>query len=473
MKYLKPNFLGLSFLILSVFVAPATAQNRPQTPQPPFPYQAEEVFFDNVTAGALLAGTLTLPLGEGPFPAAVLITGSGAQNRDEEVFGHRPFAVLADFLTRRGIAVLRYDDRGVFGSTGMFEGSTTEDFADDALAGVKYLKDRADIDPGHIGLIGHSEGGLVAPMAAVRSSDVSFIVLLAGPGVVGEEILYAQQALIARDLGASEEDIATGRAINGMIFDIMKEESDNQAAADRIRQAIRLFEGISGAERREAETALVAQFPFLLSDWYRFFLTYDPVPALRQVTVPVLAINGSTDLQVPPDNLQAIAAALQEGGNTDFSTVELPGLNHFFQTSATGSTTEYETIEETFAPAALEQVADWLVARVLPSATAVLDGHVGAVPQAAHLGQNYPNPFNSGTAIGFSLPTSANIRLEVYAMNGQKIATLARGGYGAGTHVLHWDGRDDGGASVASGIYHYRLYSGDGTGQTRKLLLLR
>ena len=462
-------------LLLSAagLVTDSDAQNRPQNPQPPFPYGVEDVFFDNQDAGARLAGTLTLPEGEGPFPAAVLVSGSGAQDRDEEVFGHRPFWVLADHLSRRGIAVLRYDDRGSFESTGDFDSATSEDFADDALAAVDFLQSRGEIDPQRVGIIGHSEGGLIAPMAATRSDNVAYIVLLAGTGVDGESILLAQQQLIARALGASEEDIALGQAINRAVFAIVKRESDNQTAADEIIRMIRLYEGLTGAQRRELETAYTAQFSFLLSPWYRFFLTYDPATSLRQVQVPVLAINGTTDLQVPPDNLEAIADALAEAGNPDYTTVELPNLNHFFQNSSTGSPAEYASIEETFAPEALNVVSDWLVARFVEPATAVVESYADTRPRDTALEQNYPNPFNSGTVIRFALAAAGPVRLDIYNALGQPVETLVRGTRAAGTYALHWDGLDQNGTPAASGIYHYRLVDAAGRAQTRQLLLLR
>jgi len=288
---------------------------RPQTPKKPFPYQEEEVSYENTGAGITIAGTLTLPQGEGPFPAALLITGSGAQNRDEMIFNHKPFLVIADHLTRRGIAVLRVDDRGVGGTTGNLGESTTDDLAGDVLTGVSFLKDHEQIDPGRIGLIGHSEGGIIAPMAAARSEDVSFIVLLAGTGLTGEEILFMQSDLIARAEGASEEDIQKSLDQSKRIYSILKSGQDKQAMKEAIR---RMFEEdmakLSEEERKKeelSEEAIEAQLKQILSDWFLYFLTYDPRPVLHDVHCPVLALNGEKDLQVPPkENLAEIGKAL-------------------------------------------------------------------------------------------------------------------------------------------------------------------
>lgn len=341
---------------------------RPQEPKPPFPYNAEEVSYENKEAGIKIAGTLTLPKEGGPFPAVLLITGSGPQNRDEELMGHKPFLLWADYLTRRGIAVLRVDDRGVGGTGGKPGESTIEDHAGDALAGIEYLKSRSDINPKKIGLMGHSEGGLVAPAAAVTSDDVSFIVLLAGTGVVGEEILYSQGKLIAKAAGASDEGIAQNQALQKKIFTIVKENEDSPAAAAKLAATITEAAATLTDEQKkvvEANASLAEQqLKMVLTPWFRHFLTYDPKPVLQKVKCPVLAINGENDLQVDPKlNLPPIEAALKTAGNTDYTVKELPGLNHLLQSSKTGAISEYQQIEETINPAALELVGEWLVKR--------------------------------------------------------------------------------------------------------------
>jgi fermentation-respiration switch protein FrsA (DUF1100 family) len=339
---------------------------REQDPVKPYPYAEEEVVYENKEAGVKLAGTLTLPRSDEPFPAVVLITGSGQQNRNEEVFGHRPFLVLSDYLTRRGIAVLRVDDRGIGGSTGNFSQATTEDFAGDVLASIEYLKSRKEIDPNHIGLIGHSEGGLIAPIVAVKSSDVAFIVMMAGPGLTGEEILYLQSALIARAGGANNETIARNEALMKSMYSIVKEEQNNTIAGEKLRKLLNdEVANMSEDEKQQSGYSaanLDAQTQGLLSPWMRFFLTYDPKPTLMKVKCPVLAIIGEKDLQVPPEeNLRAIDDALKAGGNKDYKVKEMPGLNHLFQTAQTGSPTEYSTIEETISPAALELIGNWIL----------------------------------------------------------------------------------------------------------------
>ena len=334
--------------------------NRPQEPQAPFPYDIEEVRIASSAPDVTLAGTLTMPTGEGPFPAAILISGSGPQDRDEALMGHRPFLVLADHLTRRGVAVLRFDDRGVGESTGSFATATSVDFADDVVSVVEFLDRRSDVGP--IGLIGHSEGGLVAPMVANRSSDVGFVVLMAGPGLTGEEILYRQSDLIIKANGGTDDAAAANRAAQAAMFAAVKEEDDLAVLQVRFREA--LGPALAGVPEEAREARVRAQLAQVNSPWFRYFLTYDPVPALRTLEQPVLAINGEKDTQVPPkENLEAIRLALSEGGNDDVEIVELAGLNHLFQTADTGSPTEYASIEETMSPRALQTMSDWILAR--------------------------------------------------------------------------------------------------------------
>jgi pimeloyl-ACP methyl ester carboxylesterase len=327
-----------------------------------------EVVYENKKGGVKLAGTLTLPRGPGPHPAALRISGSGAQDRDETLFSHRPFLVLADHLTRRGVAVLRVDDRGVGGSTGSAGEATSADFADDVLAGVEYLKGRKEVDPRRIGLIGHSEGGLIAPAVAGRSADVAFIVLLAGPGLPGDEILYLQGSALLRLLGAGKEQIARQRDLQQRLFAVAKEEKDPAAAEKKMQEVLEDFlaklppleRALAGGLKKQTEQQLRA----LRSPWFRYFLGYDPRPALRKVRCPVLALIGEKDFQVPPkENLPEIEKAVRAGGNPDVTVKELPALNHLFQTCTTGALAEYATIEETFAPSALELLGDWILKR--------------------------------------------------------------------------------------------------------------
>jgi alpha/beta superfamily hydrolase len=251
---------------------------RPQVPKKPYPYIEEELVYENKEAAITLAGTLTLPPGEGPSPVVLLISGSGPHDRNETMYNHRPFLVLADYLTRQGIAVLRVDDRGVGESTGDFSQATSVDFASDVLAGIEYLKTRKEINPEQIGLIGHSEGGLIAPMVAVKSPDVAFIILMAGTGLIGEEILYLQGALIYRAMGVSEEDIANNRQFNEKIFSVIKEEKDKKNAEERLRQMfMEDWEKMSDEKKEQMgdpEVFLKAQLQGLLSPWLKFFLRY-------------------------------------------------------------------------------------------------------------------------------------------------------------------------------------------------------
>ena len=356
---------GASFPLKLKRTTKSSELNRPQMPKPPYPYDADEVTFENKTAGATLAGTLTKPKDRKPIAAVVLVSGSGPQDRDESLMGHKPFLVLADHLTRNGIAVLRFDDRGIGKSTGDFGKATTEDFVGDALAGVEYLKKRDDLSGVKIGIIGHSEGALIAPWAATKSSDVAFIVMMAGPGVPGDEILFEQGALIAKAGGASDESIAFQRKVQQRLFAIVRDDiSDEEATAKGKAALDEIIKELPEEQRGEAEQmrgAIEQQMNGLNSAWFRLFLRHDPRPVLTQVKCPVLAINGAKDLQVPPkQNLPQVEAALRSGGNTKFDVRELPGLNHLFQTATTGSVSEYAQIEETIAPLALNAMSAWI-----------------------------------------------------------------------------------------------------------------
>jgi pimeloyl-ACP methyl ester carboxylesterase len=328
---------------------------RPQTPKPPFPYRAEEVSVPSAP-GVTLAGTLTLPQGKGPFPAVVMITGSGAQDRDENIFGHRPFAVIADRLTRNGVAVLRVDDRGFAKSTGNFAAATDDDFAVDTAAQVAFLRKRADIDPARIGLIGHSEGGLVAPKVAAKDPKVAFIVLMAGPGVPLGEVLRAQRQALGPAMGVSAEQLRRSQALVDHVDAAMRGAKDDADAEARALTVIRAEAG-DLAPTPAIQQLAAKQFA---SGWMRTLTDYDPGPTLAKVKCPILALNGSKDGQVPPDqNLPAIRAATK--ANRDVTIVELPNLNHLFQTAKTGAVGEYADIEETVAPIALDTMTDWIV----------------------------------------------------------------------------------------------------------------
>lgn len=310
------------------------APNRPQEPKLPYPYTEEHVSYENPRVGITLSGTLTLPVSKSPSPAVLLIASAGPCDRDEAGLGHKPFLVLSDHLTRQGIAVLRFDKRGCGKSTGNYNKATSQDFANDVLAGIEYLKSRKDVNANQIGLIGHSEGGFIAPMVAAQSKDVAFIVLMAGAGVNGEELLYEQDALIKRSLGETEETIEQSHKFQEQLFALLKKEPDLEIAAgqfhDLAKNHMAILQGNPGKVTLEG---LEAQANCINTEWFRYFLVLDPRTALKQVQVPVLALNGELDLQVPPtQNLPVISKSLAEGGNKDFTIVELPRLNHLFQT---------------------------------------------------------------------------------------------------------------------------------------------
>ncbi|HEY0783289.1 MAG TPA: alpha/beta fold hydrolase [Thermoanaerobaculia bacterium] len=337
---------------------------RRQQPKPPFPYTSEEVTYTN--GDVKLAGTLTLPPGDGPFPAVVLITGSGAQDRDETILGHKPFLILADHLSRHGIAVLRADDRGVGGSTGSVSKSTTADFAADAMAGLHLLSQHPKIAKDRIGLLGHSEGAVAAPLAASRSRDVAFVVMLAGTGVPGPDVLLLQIERISRADGATEESIKKELAATKRTIDAVLGEKDPQAREAKVRETAKeIAAALMPDELRKeggVDSFVNKTVSQMGSPWAYFFVNYDPRPALRKVTVPVLALNGEKDLQVIADqNLPEIERALKEAGNRDVTIVRLPGLNHLFQPDAkTGSPSEYMQNETTLAPIVLDTVTDWI-----------------------------------------------------------------------------------------------------------------
>jgi pimeloyl-ACP methyl ester carboxylesterase len=339
---------------------------RPQNPTLPYPYFTEEVAFQNPNANITLAGTLCLPKKEGNFPVVVLITGSGPQNRDEELLGHKPFLIISDYLTRNGIAVLRYDDRGVAKSTGDFQSATSMDFASDVESAIAYLKTRKEINPKKIGLIGHSEGGIIAPMVAAKSKDVNFIVLLAGTGIRGDKLLLMQQELIARASGVSDEDIEKTKESNTKVFDMVLKSKDSEALKTDLTNYIKTLLKENNSEKipqgMTEDQFIARQVNQITNPWMQYFIKYDPSLTLEKVKCAVLAINGGKDLQVPPkENLSAIEKSLKKAGNKKFVVKELPNLNHLFQECKTGSPSEYSEIEQTFSPIALDEITKWII----------------------------------------------------------------------------------------------------------------
>jgi hypothetical protein len=345
------------------FLAAPPQLNRPQEPREPFPYRAEEVAFDNPAfADVRLAGTLTLPEGDGPFPAAILITGSGGQDRDESLMGHKPFAVIADHLTRHGIAVLRFDDRGVGKSTGDYAAATSADLATDANAALAYLSGRPEIRGDAIGMIGHSEGGMIGPIAMAANDKVAYFVSLAGPGTDLIHLMLSQRRLITTQMGMSQEEIDRAEPVMRALFEAIAAAETPEAGYDAAMAVLTPEAKVAVGMTAEMVGALLVRQ--VSGPWFQYFMKYDPVPYWQGIKVPLLALNGSLDLQVPAAaNLAVIREATR--GNPDVMIVELPGLNHLFQTATTGGLGEYRDIEETFAPAALELMSDWIGERFL------------------------------------------------------------------------------------------------------------
>lgn len=324
-----------------------------QEPVKPYSYYSEEVKFTNKKDKITLSGTLTLPSEKGKFPVVVLISGSGPQNRDEELLGHKPFLVLSDYLSKNGIGVLRFDDRGTEQSEGNFKAATTEDFSRDVEAAVKYLLKRKQVDKKKIGLIGHSEGGIIAPMVAAKMKEVSFIVLLAGIGIPGGDLLLLQQQLIGRSEGIPEEQLEAIKEMNKGAYSII---TSNKNTSLLKKELTNYYQPI--LQDKEMVDLYVAQ---LTSPWMKFFIGYDPSLILKDVKCSVLALNGAKDLQVPSlVNLEAIRSGLEKGGNLDFTIKEFPEMNHLFQECETGTIKEYAMLDQTISPIVLEVIAKWI-----------------------------------------------------------------------------------------------------------------
>lgn len=330
---------------------------RPQTPLKPYPYREEEITFANFAANVTLAGTLTLPKGPGPFPAALLIAGSGPHDRDESLANHKPFLVLADFLTRRGVAVLRYDKRGIGKSTGSVDSATTLDLASDAAAAITYLKSRHEIDSARVGLIGHSEGAMIAPYLAAKSKDISWLILLAAPATTGQDTLLNQSELIGRVGGLSDAQLVASLSFDRAAYDLVRQEQNSGVLTTKLKQLVH----DSGLDATLPPSALEVQLRMMTSPWFRFFLDYDPLPNLGNTKCPVLALYGQKDLQVPAkSNLPLLQKALSDAGNTQADVRQLPELNHLFQHAFSGAPSEYGAIDETISPEALQIIGDWL-----------------------------------------------------------------------------------------------------------------
>lgn len=356
---------GQQFVLNLKYTETYSGLNRPQEPKPPFPYRIEEVLIENKKDDIYLSGTLTMPDNGEDFTAIILISGSGAQNRDQEIFGHKPFLVLADFLTKNGFAVLRFDDRGFGASTGDFSKSTTFDFANDVIAAVEFLQSKKEINPKKIGLLGHSEGSMVAQIVAANySENISFVIMLAGVGIPGDELILLQSEKIALSEGIAETKIQNSLTNQKKIISLLKSNKANQEIEKEIRDIIYALFDNSYIENEKAnfEKMIDNQIRILTSQWYRTFLKFNPTEFLQKIKCPVLALNGEKDVQVPArENLEAIKNSLIKSGNTNITILELKGLNHLFQNCETGSISEYGKIEQTISQSALDSILNWLI----------------------------------------------------------------------------------------------------------------
>jgi len=344
----------------------AVGPPRPQTPEPPYPYQERHATWPVPEDGVTLAGTLTLPEGEGPHPAVVLITGSGPQDRDETIFGHKPFLVLADHLSRRGVAVLRFDDRGVGESTGDAAAVTLASNTRDARASLTWLRSQPGIDPARVGLLGHSEGALhAARVAADAPEEVAFVIALAGHGVPGDALLVAQLEAILGAEGAEQDTIAEAARAQRAVLDAMLAGGEVDALraliAPHVEAQLAAAAGDEPVNEEARRAAVEAQLAAVTSAWFQDFVRTDPAEVWSRVRCPVLALFGALDTQVPAEaNRAALADALAKGGNQEVTATVLAGLNHLFQPATTGGLSEYATIEITLAAEALHAVATWL-----------------------------------------------------------------------------------------------------------------
>lgn len=356
-------------LVLHKTNKPAAKPERPQTPKPPFPYKSEDVIYQNADKSIQFGATITIPEGNGPFPAVVLITGSGTQNRDEEIMGHKPFAVIADYLTRKGIVVLRVDDRGAGKTTNPDSLATTADYAKDVSASVDFLLGRSEVNKKRIGLIGHSEGGMIAPMVATARKDIAFIVLLAGPGVKITELMKEQSMAVMRSSGISDKSvIAYGELYQALSSAILSGEPDLKASCRKSLQqwitqtdtAIVNEIGLGAAkDQEEAVLQTVTEFS---KPWFNYFIRFDPAIYLQKLKCKVLALNGDKDIQViASQNIPGIEAALKKSKSPAYETHIYPGLNHLFQHCKECSVQEYKKLEETFSEEVMQKISEWIL----------------------------------------------------------------------------------------------------------------
>lgn len=349
-------------LVKEEVVEKVESPKRPQKPAKPYPYLVEDVKINNLENGVMLAGTLTLPkVSSRKPPVVILISGSGPQDRDENFMGHRPFLVLSDYLTRNGIAVLRYDDRGVGESTGNFEQATTEDFSADVLSAIDFLKNRTDIDVENIGLIGHSEGAIIAPKVANNSDDLAFIIMLAGTGTSGKEVSL-QQAMDYRNFPVDDEE--QYKAYVKEAINIAASEKDSAVVKKELESFYQTSEVLASIlppniDKEEFIENLVKS---RTNPWIRYFYNYDPAQEIKRINIPALALYGSNDTQVPPKyHMKAVKEALKESDSKNYEVLLMDGLNHLFQESKTGNISEYSQIEQTISPQVLDKISSWIL----------------------------------------------------------------------------------------------------------------
>lgn len=348
--------------------------NKPQTPKPTTDYKTDSVVYKNEVSRNMLGATFSYSTSNKLLPAIILITGSGQQDRDERIGNHKPFAVLADMLTRQGFAVLRVDDRGIGKSTGNFSKATTEDFVTDVNAGINWLKNQPQVDTNKIGLIGHSEGGLIAPMVACTNKRINFIVMLAGPGTNGKQVLVDQVLTLVTSTGVSTKAGKKYQKFYSKLIDIALEDSTSLTAKQKVKRNYEvLVKSINAAQLKKIgyagdstdimiTTSLLKTFS---TPWMRYFVTINPADYLSKLNCKVLAINGEKDIQVIANkNIPLIKKALRKS-NADYTTEVLPGLNHLFQKCNICTGAEYFSLEETINDAALAKISTWLQQNIL------------------------------------------------------------------------------------------------------------
>lgn len=366
---------GMAIALLLKKVEKVEAVLRPQTPVPPFSYKTEDVIYHNKEKTIQYGATITTPHGPGPFPAVILITGSGQQNRDEEMLGHKPFAVIADHLTKNGFVVLRADDRGMGQTTGDPSTATTLDFSDDINTGIEYLKGRKEVNVKRIALLGHSEGGMIAQILGSKRKDIAAIVMLGAPGKSGAEVLTEQNREIFMLSGMSKEYADSYIEL----YASMLERSKNQSGKDSVRARVtavvenwlkktpaNIAMATTGISGEDSKGEFINNFTEVLAlPWFQYFIGFQPDQYIVDITCPVLALNGSRDIQVlSRSNLSAIEAALKKSRSPGYLIKEYEGLNHLFQKCKVCTIQEYGALDETISAEVLKDIGSWLTARL-------------------------------------------------------------------------------------------------------------